>query len=142
MKRYVLGVITASAAAPYLVAASLGISVALESQNWSALEGLIDLLIGMVFFGTFGLLIYGLPVLAFAVFAALILYAFDIRSIIVIVATASIIGLCFGLLLLLQNFDNWPLILGCVISGAVCGWIYWRIAIRQTPDNARPIIIP
>jgi len=23
--------------------------------------------------------------------------------------------------------------------GAICGWIYWRIAIKQTPDEARAI---
>ncbi len=131
MRRHILGVIASATAAPYLVAAGLGITVSLESPKPSAFENIVDLLIGTVLFGTFGLLIYGLPVLAFGIFAALIFYAFDIRSITVVATVGSIIGLCFGLLLILQNDDNWPLIPGCLISGAICGWIYWRIAIHD-----------
>ena len=52
----------------------------------------------------------------------------------------------FGLIQLLpgttMNIGFWPLLfalLDILLSGALCGWIYWRIAIRRTPENARAI---
>jgi hypothetical protein len=41
-----------------------------------------------------------------------------------------------------MNIGFWPLLfalLDILLSGALCGWIYWRIAIRRTPENARAI---
>lgn len=126
MKRQVLGVVAASAAAPYLGAASLGISTALRSPGVSSLVNVIELFMATAYFGTVALVIFGIPVLAFAAIAALILYALDTRSIIVIAAT---IGACFGSAFALPSFHEWPLIPGCLISG----WIYWRIALCGQP---------
>ena len=45
-----------------------------------------------------------------------------------------------GIMVLSVGIDiGIPQLLLMSLSGALCGWIYWRIAIRRTPENARAI---
>ncbi|MCG7394640.1 hypothetical protein MHY87_17180 [Microvirga sp. ACRRW] len=91
----------------------------------------------MLTFGSLGLLIYGLPlILAFSI-AALILHAIKAERSALPVCLGSLIGLCFGAFFAASDMqDEWPLFLGCFVSGAICGWIYWRIALRKQADDA------
>ncbi|MCG7394642.1 hypothetical protein MHY87_17190 [Microvirga sp. ACRRW] len=140
MTRQILGILAASVAAPYLGAVSLGISIALSAPAMPSLDGIAKFFIGIAFIGTFGLVLYGLPVLGVAIIAALILYALDARSIMAAAIPASIIGACFGILLTAPNFDDWPLIPGCFISGFICGWIYWRIALQCKASSGELLV--
>jgi hypothetical protein len=142
MKRRILGILAASAVAPYLGAASFLVSMALKDPSLPTIESAAEFFTGIMMFGTAGLIIYGIPVLAFVAIAALVLHALDAHSPLIITAIASLVGLCFGLFLTSPDFHEWSVIPSAFISAAICGWIYWRIALRQTPDGNRPITTP
>ncbi|WP_457089098.1 hypothetical protein [Microvirga sp. P5_D2] len=146
MNRHVLGVITASAAAPYIVGTFLFLYAALSSLSSSDAMSLGEALKSsptVLVFGTFGLIMYGLPVLAGATIAALIIHVLKVRSRSWAVGVGAMTGLCCGLYITFPRFESdWVILPSFLPAGAVCGWIYWRIAIRQTPDPVRPITTP
>lgn len=131
MRRRILGVLAATASAPYLGAASFLISEELKDPNLPSIESAAEFFAGIVMFGTAGLIIYGIPVLAVVAIAALVLHVLDADSLFVITAIASLIGLCFGLFLTAPDFREWPIAPSAFISAAICGWIYWRIAMSN-----------
>jgi hypothetical protein len=93
-----------------------------------------------VVFGTYGLILFGLPVFAGASTAALILHVLKVKSLVWAIIMGAITGLLCGLYIILPRFENdWVILPSFPSSGAICGWIYWRIAIRRTPDNSRAI---
>jgi hypothetical protein len=89
--------------------------------------------------------------MAVTVFPASLLFAWlgwraGWRSAWIYIAAGVVIGGVFNVLIPPLIFGSGEQTLsifafyGCL--GAICGWIYWRIAIRQTPDSARPITTP
>jgi hypothetical protein len=127
---WILGIFAASAVAPYLGATCHLVSMGLRDPGLPSLQTAVEFFPGIVMFGTVGLFLYGTPVLAAVATAALVLHALDARSPFFVTAITSLMGLCFGLYMTSPNFDEWPLIPSAFISAAICGWIYWRIAIR------------
>ncbi len=146
MKRQVTGILAASAAAPYLGTLSFLIDGVFGPSHSSHLlyagevsEGLVLVLT----FGTLGLLIYGLPLILASSIAAAILHVLKAEKPALPIGLGSLAGLSFaGFLMESTLQEGWLLLMGCFISGAICGWIYWRVATRQTPESARPITNP
>jgi hypothetical protein len=143
MKRQITGILAASAAVPYLGTLFLllhGVFGSSRSPHSLYAGDFSESLVLLLSFGTLGLLIYGLPlILAFSI-AALISHAFKAGKPALPIFLGSLIGWCLGTFLSTSNIrDEWPLLLGCFISGTIGGWIYWRIAIKPTPEAARAI---
>lgn len=144
MKRHVLGVLAASATAPYLVGAFLFVGAMSGSLNVASPSPPGDVLSfwGVILaLGTYGILAYGIPVLIAAAVAAAAIKFFDLNSPKTAVGLGFTIGLGFGLFVLPSEIDTAWLV-SFALSGTASGWVYWRIAIRQTPDGARPITTP
>jgi hypothetical protein len=144
MKRHVLGVLAATIAAPYLAALFVTVAtvtlVAVKSPNrFDPLD-----LFQFVFHGTEAFLFLGAPVLLLSSFYAFLLHAFECRSRRGPIIGGAVLGLSFALVFAPARLTVESVFLLCtgLFPGAICGWIYWRIAIRQTPDNARPITNP
>lgn len=141
MKRQITGILAASTAAPYLGTLSLLIHGAFGSSHSSHslfTEDFIEILVFLLTFGTLGLFFYGLPLFLASSIAALILYALKAEKPALPICLGSLVGLCFGAFLTASNIqDEWLLVLGCFVSGAICGWIYWHIAI-----GGRPALVP
>jgi hypothetical protein len=137
--RHILGVVAATVAAPYLV-------MLIEYLFNNNTRGLTGLWSGIQA-GTMGLVVFGLPTLILAGICAAILHRLKLQARSWCMLGGAGVGLSFhGLIQLLpgttMNIGFWPLLfvlLVNLLSGALCGWIYWRIAIRRTPDNARAI---
>lgn len=129
--RHVKGVLAASLAAPFL--GSLSIALAdppLERGLSSAIY--ITLETGAFILFANGLLL----VLLFALLAALVNAAGQFRKPMALLCGAAL-GL--GLTSLLFATDRpgvQTLLPGAALSGALCGWIYWRIAFHSTPRTA------
>ncbi len=136
MKRQISGILAASAAAPYLGTLAFLIQGVFGSSHSSHSLYAPDVIEGFVLvltFGTLGLLIYGLPLILSSSIAALILHALKAEKPALPICLGSLAGLGFGVFLTAPYIqDEWPLLLGCFTSGVICGWIYWRVAVRQS----------
>ncbi|WP_112661860.1 hypothetical protein [Microvirga flavescens] len=137
MKRQITGIIAASAAAPYLGTLSLlihGVFDSSHSPHSLHAEDFIESFVLVLSFGTLGLLIYGLPLLLAFSIAALILDVLKAEKPSLPICLGSLIGLCFGAFLMASSIqDEWPLLLVCLVSGTICGGIYWLIAYGGSP---------
>jgi len=148
MLRITGGILAASLAAPYVASFFITILMALAGASTgtsllfgapSSPGGLLDLFKFLVI-GTFGAMMFGLPILLGASIVAFVLHAFALHTKRPAVASGGGIG-CVSLTLLFvqERSDAWIFPLAGLVSGAICGWIYWRIAIRQTPDPSHAI---
>jgi small-conductance mechanosensitive channel len=143
MLRAIGGLFAASLVAPYLASFLITLFLAIfdhVSRNDALLArpSPVDELLGVLnvpFLGTIGLAMFGLPILLVAAIVALALDIFGLRS-----KRHSVIGGggLGGLFLGLLFSGSWiPLVAG-LLTGAVCGWIYWRIALhRPSPSASR-----
>lgn len=142
MKRQILGILATTLTAPYLGAIYVLIPIAARTEFASLvplkdIQGLLALFIAV---GMMGLAEFGAYILLAASVMALILAGLRIRSPALSIGLGAAIGLCLGIYIdLPHNELPVPALLGI---GALCGWIYWRIAIRQTPDRPRLILNP
>lgn len=137
MRRHILGVVAATVAAPYLV---MLLGSPLDSERglaalWSGIQQ-----------ATGGLVLFGIPTLILAGICAAILHRLKLQTWVWCMAGGAGVGLVFlGLLTSLtyrhMTKSFWPLLLVVLIlllSGAVCGWIYWRIALKNPPRRDLP----
>lgn len=127
MKRQILGVIAATMTAPYLVvlfASSARRDLATNSYGWRPSPE--DILI----YGTFGLAVYGPPLLAAAGIFTAALTRLGWASL----WTALLAGAITGSVFMAVLYPDRPIdtLIGAV-SGAFCGWIYWTIATGGRP---------
>jgi hypothetical protein len=129
MKRRILGLITASVTAPYLIA-----------LFWVFSRGKLFSPLGknpypddFFLYGAMGIVFFGLPLLAIAWFCEAIVTAIGWRSRWTVLLTGAIIGT--GFIAVMDN-SLWSDIALGAVSGAICGWIYWLIAIRR--DDLHP----
>ncbi|WP_243370025.1 hypothetical protein [Microvirga solisilvae] len=136
MDRQIKGIVGTTIAAPYTVLLLASLSLILTGNKdpsdllqWQFYEDLFAL-------GTMGLLWSALPTLFLSLIAAGILNMLKLRSPAGPIAVGMIIGLCFGAFLGSANIE---LMILLSLSGAICGWIYWRIAIRQKCKDPDPI---
>jgi hypothetical protein len=128
--RHVLGVMAATVAAPYLV-------MLIEYLFNNNTRGLTGLWSGIQA-ATMGLVVFGLPTLILAGICAAILHRLGLQTRGWCMLGGAGVGLSFlGLTQLLpgstMNIGFWPLLvvlLDFPLSGVLCGWICWRIALR------------
>ncbi len=139
MERQILGVIAASAAAPYLVGLFFFIYAALSELVSAGSIAFGEFLVTSLFilvFGTYGLVLFGLPVLIGAIIAAFILHSLNVKSLIWTIGIGGLTGLCCGLYINLAHLErDWITLPDFLLSGSICGWIYWRIAIRDRAED-------
>jgi len=138
MIRTIRGLVAANVAAPYLTVFfifALDWLLATNAGQKSRFD--IDF-VGAI--GTFALVALGLPLLLLSAALDLILAILNWRSPWQVVASGAALGLSFMVFLFFRSFhQSWDLLLSGACSGAICGWIYWRIAIRRTSGSSRAI---
>lgn len=140
MTRRIVALLTACAAAPYLtVLFMLIIDLAYGEKG---AEFPLDLL-KAVPLGTFALLLLGLPLVCAASLLAAILHGGGWEARWHCTTAACLLGSCFVGLVFSEELTKSlaPLIQGG-LAGAICGWIYWKIAIKRTPTNGHAIGSP
>jgi hypothetical protein len=93
--------------------------------------------------GTICLIIFGIPLLLILASITFILKACGLIRWPYFVGSGACMGLGLmivgkpGLYFSPEDYPQVTLIAACV--GAICGWIHWRIAVRQTPRGTCPI---
>ncbi|EIM25310.1 hypothetical protein [Microvirga lotononidis] len=126
MKRQILGILTVSVTAPYLEAAILCAFIQ------GRLTSLSDLAWGIYFMGTVGLLKYGFTIVVVSLSAALTMKSLAVSAPAITISAYSFLGLCFGGHVLASFVQKqWWLLPSFGITGAICGWIYWRVVMGR-----------
>jgi hypothetical protein len=123
--RQLAALLAASAAAPYLTSLFLSLHL-LNSHGITS--------VGDAFEFVAGLVIYGIPITLAASIFGTILIAMGLYHRITAIIFGAALGGAFqlGLTTLTdpgrRGNDFWPYLISMTFSGAICGWIYWRIA--------------
>lgn len=136
MRRHCLGVLAATLAAPYLVL-FLWSLFGLVSGDQIGMEEPLDLL-KVLPLGTFGLGLFGIPLLILASLCAVAVNAVKRPTWRGPVLGGAILGLGFTAVLFDGDREFIPFLVSGALSGALCGWIYWRIAVRPRPAAETP----
>ena len=134
MRRRILALLTACAAAPYLTVLFMLIAD-LSYGGGPGIKSPLDLL-KAVPLGTFALLLLGLPLVCGASLLAFVLHGRRWERRWHLVLAACVLGSCFVRLMFSDELNH---LLEGGLAGAICGWIYWRIAIKRTPANSHAI---
>jgi len=130
-------------AAPYLTGLLIGFYIEfVDVVRHGEPINLLDLL-KFLPISTVVLIVAGIPILILSALCAALLNAAEWQTRRASIMAGSLTGFCFIALLTSSpaSFGKewlYALALG-TLPGAVCGWIYWRIAIRQTPGSQRAI---
>ncbi len=132
MKRYIFGLLAATAAAPYLLALAFYISEPLFfsiTPPWKLLR-----LLDVFFVGTYGLLILGIPLLFFSWWLAFFLdtKGWQIWWQVVLggAALGTILTIIVAAIPAFHDLRDIRILALNAATGGICGWIYWRIAIK------------
>lgn len=138
MKRHALAILAATLAGPYLVGFFLVVLFTLTDLAGGRPIHPADLF-GFIVIGSFGLALFGIPLLILASVCAVLLHAFRSQALWTPVLTGAGIGACFlavAFSSLNRSQDRMIVSASGALTGALCGWIYWRIALRgQTPKT-------
>ncbi len=140
MRRKILGVVAATIAAPYLVLAFYYVGdVLLRSGGGLRRDDLFGvrkiLPLGLDF-----LLYLGGPLVAAAGLLAFVLERFGLRHRAVFIAAGALLGAAFVATTSPSHAgapESWswgPVRMIAPFAGAICGFIYWRIGVRETPS--------
>jgi hypothetical protein len=137
MTRRIVALLTACAAAPCLTVLFMLI-VDLAYGGEPSVESSLDLLKAAPL-GTFALLLLGLPFVCAARLLAAILHGGGWETRWHFTTTACLLGSCFVGLVFSEKLTKSlaPMIQGG-LAGAICGWIYWRIALGKGLDVPSP----
>jgi hypothetical protein len=134
MRRKIFAVLLASITAFYLTAFFLYTALLVIGQS-EGIEEFYDLL-KFIPVGTLALMVYGIPLLFLSALCAAVLNAVGLEAKSVLILSGASLGLLFiaALLSFSLPLDQESSVLLAVapLSGATCGWIYWRIALRAT----------
>lgn len=140
MKRHIWGVLAATVVAPYLTA-FLWCLLGFAAGGIYGVKEPFDILKAIPL-GTFGLLLFGTPLLVFTSLCAALVNAMGARSWHISVLSGAIPGLGFMIALYVRTLDYDKdaaiLLISGLVSGAICGWIYWRIAIKSCSSLGSP----
>lgn len=138
MGRRILGVLAATIIAPYLVMFLLNL-FGLLSGDSAGLKEPLDLL-KTIPLGTFALLMFGLPLLILASICAALVHLIAQPTWRAPVLSGAILGFGFVATFFVRNleYDAWTFtaLISGLCSGAICGWIYWLIAIGRPGQPA------
>jgi hypothetical protein len=95
----------------------------------------------LMFMGALGFVLLAFPALLLGLAALGIAWRMKLYTQRSAICAGAIIGLVLALLRL--EYEFWSELLTSAIigalSGAICGWIYWRIATGRTPGNGHAI---
>jgi uncharacterized membrane protein HdeD (DUF308 family) len=139
MKRHAAGLIAARIAAPYLTAFLMMVFDLLfldHARPSNPLE-----LLEFMSLGILGFLFFGIPLLLLSSVLALALSRLSRhppswQPMII----GGVLGLCFVSVIFTESFEGtWTCLASGALAGAICGWIYWRIAIGRTPPDDHAI---
>jgi hypothetical protein len=126
MRRQILGILAATFAAPYL-SVCLIMALGLMAGVFKPVDLGLILSLGTAYLTEFGFSL--LIVTSALVFA---LTRLGCRSAACFMASGTLVGLGFAITLVRPVI--W-IVLATSFSGAICGWIYWRIAVaHQKPE--------
>ncbi len=134
MRRRILGLLAATIAAPYLVL-FLWSLYGLISGDQVGMKEPLDLL-KVIPLGTLGLGVFGIPLLILASLCAVAVNAVKRPTWRGPVLGGIILGLGFIAALSGSDIADDRDAIAFVVSGAICGWIYWRIAIPYKSPTA------
>jgi peptidoglycan biosynthesis protein MviN/MurJ (putative lipid II flippase) len=143
MRRHIWRIMAATAAAPYVAGLLIGFFTELGdvARHGEPLD--LPSLLKFLPISTVVLIVAGIPILFASALCAALLNAAGWNTRRASITAGSLTGFCFIALLTSSpaNFgDEWAYALAIgTLPGGVCGWIYWRIAIKQTPENPRAI---
>lgn len=138
MTRRIAGLLAACVAAPYLMA-FFTLAFEFFSDGGPVVETPLDLFKAIPI-GTLALILLGLPLLCAASLLAVVLYGNGWERRWHVVLAACLLGLCFaGFTFSWELKKSFALLFQGGLAGAFCGWIYWRIAIKQTPEKGHAI---
>ncbi len=138
MRRAIAGVVAANVAAPCLFLLLSGMYSALsEPGSFSEITIVSFIVWGYSLYA--GILLALKTTLPISLLLAIIGDSLGLRSLWVHLSGAIAVGIGFALFLndwtLPEDPGGQRLFLPCIVIGAICGWIYWRIAIKQTPHT-------
>ncbi|WP_262030344.1 hypothetical protein [Microvirga sp. Mcv34] len=129
------GLLVATIAAPYLCLLFTALF-----QNGLADARISDALGFAIGAGTIALLWFGVPVFLIGGLVSGWLEALGLRSRKAMITGGAALGCSFlAPFLLIAQKDDWIFPVAGMLAGAICGWIYWLIAIRQKPEGKSPI---
>jgi hypothetical protein len=141
--RQLVAFLAASASAPYLTSLFLSLHL-LTRHSITGFGDAIEFVAAILILGPAGLVIYGLPVaIAAGVLGGILIWIGFYHRIAAIIFGATL-GDTFDLSLnMLSGSERsggfWPYLISMTLSGAICGWIYWRIA-SSTPRYATSLV--
>jgi hypothetical protein len=141
MVRTVGALLAATLAGPYTYLLLSWLTNFALDPSVPSLEASIMALPMLMFMGTVGLVLAGVPALLLGASALGFAWKLGLYSRRYAVSAGAIIGSGFAALYLDSEFQSetvQSVIIGA-LSGAICGWIYWRIAIGRTPDDPHAI---
>jgi hypothetical protein len=131
--RHVVALFVASAAAPYLTLLFSFLQL-LTSLGFTDISDAFKFVVAILVLGTAGLMIFGTPIMLTASTFGTILIAMGLYHRITTIIFGAALGGAFHLGLDAfsrsgwREGDFWPYFISMPLSGAICGWIYWRIA--------------
>ncbi|MCG7394643.1 hypothetical protein MHY87_17195 [Microvirga sp. ACRRW] len=129
MERIVAGVITASLLAPFVFALFILLLVVTFVHDFP-FE--LELLYGVLFVSLGALIEYGFVLFPASAVIAYGLYRFGIRSPWPPIFCGAALGPTLTLLMSPHILGIEWISLLAILPGAICGWIYWRIALYRT----------
>ncbi|MEZ0169006.1 hypothetical protein [Microvirga sp. TS319] len=145
VSRHVKALVIASASAPYLTSLFMGLP-SLAEHGLSGIGDAFEYLAATLIVGTAGLVIYGLPIAIAAGGFGGVLIWIGFRHPAIAIMFGAALGALFGCVLQAgqERTGNgfWLIRISMILSGAICGFIYWRIAIRRTPEAGHAIAEP
>jgi hypothetical protein len=100
-------------------------------------RGLRDLF-GFISLGTFALLFFGFPLLLVSSVLAFALSRLSCHPPLWLpIMVGSVLGPCFISAIFSESLEKiWIYLISGALAGAICGWIYWRIAIRPASASS------
>lgn len=129
------GLLVSSVAAPYLCL----LFIALLANGFTD-DRIPDAVGWVIGGGTLALVWAGVPVFLIGGVVSGMLETFGLRSQMTMIAGGAAVGFSFLTPLLLSDQKgDWIFPVAGMLSGAICGWLYWRIAIGRTPRNGHAI---
>lgn len=137
MWRRFLGILAATVAAPYLVVFLWSLYGLLSGESVGLKEPL-DLL-KTIPLGTGALLMFGIPLLILAGICAALVHIVEQPTWRGPVLGGATLGLGFVAAIFGRSVepdaDTVAMLASGLCSGAICGWIYWAIALRRQPGT-------
>jgi hypothetical protein len=138
MMPHVVGVLAATAVAPYLCFLTI-ILLRVFPDDFDRIAGFLPLIKLVTAVGTLALSTMAIPLLIFAGMVIAGLNSLGCRSRWQYMVGGGIFGLCFlGVFVLATpsyNLGDFYILVPGALSGAICGWIYWRIAMGGRPQT-------